>query len=227
MLGCALWVGSWLRGSAPADDTLDALARLAPDAPGAVLLEGLRGLGADGSWLLLPRPGRTVGWPRGATGLPGPALLLCRAEATVGLLRDGPAGWPLQPVAGGPVVALAAAALGPRAAGRALAAALASGADQVERLDLARPADRDPALRWQAALHPHPAGIDPLAVEVLARAALVLDMLDLALASPGAAVTAGEARSWAAALTDVRDAVEQVVCGVVGGLFGLPGSVAP
>jgi hypothetical protein len=227
MLGCALWVGAWLCGRAPADDTIDALARLAPDAPGAPLLEGLRAVGADRSWLLLARPGRTLGWPRDATGVPEPALLLCRGEAPVALLRTRPAGWLLEPVAGASVGPLAARALSPRAAARALSAALAAGADQLERLDLARPAERASDRRWQEALHPHPVGVDPDALQALTRVALVLDALELALGAHGAAVTAGEAHARARALTDVRDAVEEVACGLVGGQYGLPGTVGP
>jgi hypothetical protein len=67
--------------------------------------------------------------------------------------------------------------------------------------------------------------MDPAALGALTRVALVLDALELALESQGAAVTAGEARALSRALTDVRDAVEEVACALVGGQYGLPGTV--
>ena len=92
MTTTAVWLGSWVRGTAGADDLLEAMAHSAPDAPavGSVLgaaptplpdlLRAIRVSGADGTWLLLPRPGRTVGWPPRADGAPAPAVLLSRGD---------------------------------------------------------------------------------------------------------------------------------------------------
>jgi hypothetical protein len=227
MLGCALWVGAWLRGRASSDDTIDALAGLVPDAPGGVMLVSVRSTAAESAWLLLPRPGRPLGWPRDAEGPPEPAVLLCRADDPVALLRTGPAGWRLDRVGLCNVAPLAAAALAPRAAARAFAAAVSEGAEQLERMDLARAQDRALPSRWRSAAHAHPPGLDPSAVEVLVRVATLLDALDLALATDGAAVTAAEARGRAGALASVRDALEDIVCGLVGGQLGVAGSVSP
>ena len=227
MLGSALWIGAWLGGHAAADDTIGALARLIPDAPGADVLAGVRATGANRVWLLLPRPGRTLGWPRDVEGVPEPALLLCRGDQPVGLLRAGGPGWRLDPVATCAVAPLAAAALQPREAARSLSRALADGAALLERLDLARADDRPIPHDWRTAVEHLPAGLAPAGVEVLTRAATVLDALDLALASDGAAVTAGEAGARRAALVEVGNAVADVVAGLVGGLAVRPVPWAP
>ena len=81
------------------------MAHVAPDAPavGSVLgappsplpdlLRAIRVSGADGTWLLLPRPGHTIGWPAGHDGAPVPAVLLSRGDRAVGLLRHEATGW--------------------------------------------------------------------------------------------------------------------------------------
>jgi hypothetical protein len=227
MLGCSLWLGSWLRGAATDAETIHALGALAPDAPPAEVLGAVRARGADRCWLLLPRPGRAPGWPRDAPGPPEPALLLCHGEALVGLLRGPVAGWRIDPATQVSIGPLAAAALSSGAAARALTAALVSGAEDLERLGLARAPGQAMPGQWQAALASHPRGIEPAALAVLARATTVLDALDLAMGTDGASVTAAEARALAGALVVVRDAVVDVVVGVVGRQYGLAGSVSP
>jgi hypothetical protein len=186
------------------------------------VLADVRATGADRVWLLLPRPGRTLGWPHGIADAPEPALLLCRVDQPVALVRAGRSGWRLDPVQACAVAPLAAAALQPREAARALAGALAEAADLLERLDLARADDRPAPRHWRAAVDPLPAGLAPSAAEVITRAAAVLDALDLALASDGAAVTASQAGARRAAIVGVANTVQDVVAGLVGGLAVRP-----
>lgn len=227
MLALALWVGAWLGGRAATDDTLGALGRLQPDVPPGELLAAVRRTGADRVWLLLPRPGRVLGWPRDLAAEPEPALLLCREDEPAAVIRTGPTAWRVDPVRSCEVAPLAAAALSPRAAARVFATAVSGAALQLERLDLARAVPEPLPRRWSAALGDLPAGLDPSAVAVLARAAAVLDALDAGLASDGAALSAGQARARADALREVTDAVLDVVTGLVGGLVGLPVACGP
>ncbi|MGB7981563.1 MAG: hypothetical protein WCF36_12305, partial [Candidatus Nanopelagicales bacterium] len=71
---------------------------------------------------------------------------------------------------------------------------------------------------WRTALARLPAGTDPQALALVTRIAALRDALDLALAEDGAAVTAAEARARAARIRAVAGDVEDVLCGLVGGL---------
>jgi hypothetical protein len=230
MTATALWLGSWLRGAAGSDDLLEAMAQAFPDAPalGSVqggpatslpdLLRAVRMSGADSTWLLLPRPGRTIGWPPGALGAPVPAVLLSRGDRAVGLLRHEPSGWCWEHVESAAISALQADTLTARSGARALAEAVTAAADRLEQLGLDRAPTRPAPREWESALGWRPPGLDPRVEALLARLAALHDALDLALIEEGAAVTAGESRARAAEVRGVLGEVEDVIVGVVGGM---------
>jgi len=230
MTTTALWLGAWLRGAAGSDDLLEAMALAAPDAPavGSVngapasplpdLLRAIRQSGADSTWLLLPRPGRLIGWPPGVDGAPVPAVLLGRGDRAVGLLRHGANGWRWDPAQPATIIPLQAGMLTARSGARALAEAVTAAAHRLEELGLDRAATRPAPREWEAALSRLPRGLDPQVEALLVRLAALHDALDLARVEEGAAVTAGEARSRAAEVRAVLGEVEDVIVGVVGGL---------
>jgi hypothetical protein len=230
MTTTALWLGAWLRGVAGSDDLLEAMALAAPDAPlvGSVhgappaplpdLLRAIRQSGADSTWLLLPRPGRTLGWPGDVDGPPTPAVLFSRDDQAVGLLRHGADGWRWDPAQSATVGALQAGMLTARSGARALAEAVTAAAHRLEQLGLDRAATRPAPREWEAALGRLPRGLDPQVEALLVRLAALHDALDLARVEEGAAVTAGEARSRAAAVRSVLGEVQDVIVGVVDGL---------
>jgi hypothetical protein len=218
MLAASLWVGAWLRGQVGFDDTADALDRIAPDAAAAPLLPALRASGSNHTWLLMPRGGRTIGWPSGSPDAPGPAVLLGAGTAPVGLVRLGGPGWRLDPAPGAAIAPLQAAALPGRAAARALGDLLVHAAAGFERLGLERRPATASDDRWQRALRPAPPGLAADAAMVLLRAARVRDALDLARLDDGAAVTAGEAHARADALRRLADGIDDLLVEVVAGL---------
>jgi hypothetical protein len=230
MTTTALWLGAWLRGAAGSDDLLEAMALAAPDAPavGSVngapasplpdLLRAIRQSGAQSTWLLLPRPGRTLGWPTGVEGAPVPSVLLSRGDHAVGLLRHGASGWLWGPAQSATISPLQAGMLTARSGARALAEAVTAAAHRLEELGLDRAATRPAPREWEVALGRLPRGLDPQVEALLVRLAALHDALDLALVEEGAAVTAGEARARAAEVLAVLGGVEDVIVGVVGGL---------
>lgn len=222
MLAAALWLGSWLRGASAPDDLLDALTTLAPGSAPAGLLTGVRAAGPQRTWLLLPRPGRSLGWPAPLPGPPQPAVLLTDPGGSGFVVRAHPGLWSVS--AGMPVdvPALESMALTARQARRTFEAALAEAAVRLGRLGLERAPTAPPSRGWQSALQTAPPGIDPAAAELLHRTAGVLDALALALADDGAAVTAGEARARTAEIRRLAGELEDLLVGVVGGLNPWP-----
>jgi len=230
MTTTALWLGAWLRGAAGSDDLLETMALAAPDAPvvGSVhgapptplpdLLRAIRQSGADSTWLLLPRPGRTLGWPPAVEGQPSPAVLLSSRDHAVGLLRHSAGGWRWDPARPAAISPLQAGMLTARSGARALAEAVTAAAHRLELLGLDRAATRPAPREWEVALGRLPRGLDPEVEALLVRLAALHDALDLARVEEGAAVTAGEARSRAAEVRGVLGEVEDVIVGVVGGL---------
>jgi len=230
MTTTAVWLGSWLRGAAGADDLLEAMAHAAPDAPavGSVLgaaptslpdlLRAIRVSGADGTWLLLPRPGHIIGWPPRADGAPVPAVLLSRGDLAVGLLRHEASGWRWDTADASPLTALQSRMLTARSGARALAEAVTAAAERLEQLGLDRAATRSAPREWEVALGHLPRGLESQVEALLVRLAALHDALDLALVEEGAAVTAAEARARSAEVRGVLGQVEDVIAGVVGGL---------
>ncbi len=161
MTSAAVWLGSWLRGTAGSDDLLEAMALVAPDAPEVGSLQGapptplpdllraIRVTGAQDTWLLLPRPGRTIGWPPGADGVPEPAVLLSRGDHAVGMLRHGATGWRWDDVGSVPLAALQSGVLTARSGARALAEAVTAAAERLETLGLDRVATRAAPHAWE------------------------------------------------------------------------------
>lgn len=234
----AVWLGSWLRGTAGSDDLLEAMALVAPDAPEVGSLQGapptplpdllraIRMTGAQDTWLLLPRPGRTIGWPPGADGVPEPAVLLSRGDHAVGMLRHGATGWRWDDVGSVPIAVLQSGVLTARSGARTLAEAVTAAAERLETLGLDRVATRAAPHAWEAALGRLPRALDPQVEALLVRLAALHDALDLAAVEEGAAVTAAEARARTAEVLAVRGQVEDVIAGVVGGL-NVPSPAAP
>jgi hypothetical protein len=230
MTTTAIWLGSWLRGSAGSDDLLEAMAQGSPDAPavGSVLgarpaplpdlLRAIRMSGADGTWLVLPRPGHTIGWPPAADGAPVPAVLLSRGDLPVGLLRHEATGWRWDAVRSVALAAVQAGMLTARSGSRALAEVVTAAAERLEDLGLERAATRSMPREWELALGRMPRGLDAQVEALLVRLAALHDALDLALVEEGAAVTAAEARGRSAEIRGVVGQVEDVIAGVVGGL---------
>ncbi len=222
MLAAALWLGAWLRGAAAPDDLLDALSELVPESSPAGLLAQVRGAGPQRTWLVLPRPGRSLGWPAGLPGPPEPAVVLTTPGSTGVVVRAEPGRWSVSPEVPTDALALEGAALTARQARRFLEAALAESAVRLERLGLERAPARARVPGWQQSLAAGPPGLDPEAGDILHRAAVVLDALGLALADDGAAVTSGEARARSGELRRLAGQVEDLVAGVVGGLNPRP-----
>lgn len=222
MLAAALWLGSWLRGTAAPDDLLDALSRLAPGSSPDGLLAEVRSVGSDRTWLVLPRPGRSLGWPARLPGPPEPAVLLTAPGGTGVVVRAEPGRWSVSPEIPMQTLALEATALTARLARRAFEAALAESALRLERLGLERAPSAARGRGWQRALAAAPPGLDPEVGGILHRAAVVLDALALALADDGAAVTSGEAQARSGEIRGLAGAVEDLVAGVVGGLNPRP-----
>lgn len=230
MLTSALWLGAWLRGQVSPDEVLVALGRATPDAPSLVAVDGLPGAplsdllaharrrGADGCWLLLPRPGRTVGWPRALGGMPEPAVLVTARGCPVALLTHGPGGWTLSSLTSGPEHALLAGALTARAGARELGSVLAEATDRLEALGLERAPTAECPPRWSPALDRGPRALDPATASLLERLVGLLDALERALADDGAAVTAAEAGARRLSLVGLADSLADLVVGVLGGL---------
>jgi hypothetical protein len=219
----ALWLTAWCRGAAGADDLLGVLAHVAPDSPPLVLdgasvdtadalLRRVRAAGILAAWPVLPRPGRTLGWPTDVAGAPEPGVLLADAVGTARLLlRAGSSGWALEPTASPAGTLLLAEAVSPRGAARQFADLLEAATADLARLGLDRAPTGPAPTRWDRALRALPHALDPGLAAVLHRVALVLDALELALADEGAAVTAGEARARAARLLALHGQLEDLV----------------
>ena len=230
MTAAALWIGARLSGHAAPDDLLAALAALDPDAAAAVRVDGaapqpLAGLlgalvGQVSAWLVLPRPGSTLGWPREVLDAPCPAVLVTGPPAAPGarsaarpaaLVRHDRGGWVTQQVRAPDVLALEAAALPPRAAARRLTAVLDEAAERLARLGLDRPATAAAPTRWRAALRPLPPGTTAELAALVIRVGDLRDLLDLALAEDGAAVTAAEADARTRAVRSVADQLDDLL----------------
>jgi len=221
MLATCLWVDAWLRGRVATDDLLAALARLCPDAPvpDAGTLSQLRAGREQHVWLVLPRPGRTVGWPQGLACPEQPALLLDAGD-DVRMLREE-RGWRVEgPLAGGPAAAgaLAAMAVPARRGARAFADLLDTASAELEALALAGPARDEPIRSWTDPLAHLPTGVDPQAGHLVQRIAAMLDVLELAAREEGSSVTAAESRARRGPLVRVHHDLLDLVVGVVGGL---------
>jgi hypothetical protein len=215
----AWWGTSWLRGQIVADQLLDAL--LADSVSHVVggLEEGtavpmlgalarLRGLGATGFGAAFPAEGDPV-------GLGGPAAFNTDAldvgEAVVAI----GAGIGLTPRAVGPTYEWQAQPAAPRQlpdvgeADRTLRSAVLGSARDLAALDVARwrpeVADQMMNLRHLAAVEAPP-GVPPRCVDLAARGLQALDIVGLALADDGGAVTAAEIAGRRAALVPLERA---------------------
>lgn len=232
----AVWGNAVLLGTVSPDAAAEQVGRgdpphrlgLSPGAPAETLpvaLARLAGTGVDGVRLLLPAPGDPVGLPgpgpfaTGALDL-GAGVLLTGPGPATGLLpveRPGAVHWRAEVVPGGPLAPAWPAGLPSLAeADRDLAAAVREATALLAGLDLARlDPDVAPAL---AALRdgrldgePLPACYPPQAQGVLARGRRLAALVDLARATDGAAVTAGESAARRAALDPLDRAARRAV----------------
>jgi hypothetical protein len=201
----AWWGTSWLRGHIVADELLDALLAdsvshvvggLGEGAaePMLTALGRLRSMGATGFGAAFPAEGDPV-------GLGGPrefnteALDVGEAVVAIG------AGVGLTPRAVGPTYEWQVRPASPRQlpdvgeSDRSLRATVLGSARDLAALDVARwrpeVADRLLNLRHLAAV-PAPPGVPPRCVDLAARAMQALEIVDLALADDGGAVTSAE-----------------------------------
>ncbi|MCD4535253.1 hypothetical protein LRP67_14260 [Nocardioides sp. cx-169] len=209
----AWWGTSWLRGHIVADQLLDALLTdsvshvvggLGEGGPEPILtaLARLRALGATGFGAALPAEGDPV-------GLGGPAEFNADAlEVGEAVIAIG-AGVGLTPRAVGPTYEWHARPAAARQlpdvgeADRGLRTALLEGARDLAALDVARwrpeVADRLLNLRHVVPLAAPP-GVPARCVDLAARGLQALEIVDLALADDGGAITAAEIAARRAAL---------------------------
>ena len=222
----AAWGTAALVGTVSPDEAADAVA--GPDDPGhrVALLPGedapvtlpyalarLRALGATGLRLVLPRPGDVSGLP-GPADLNAAALAAGAAVVTLGgchlaLVPAGRATWTA-------LVAAPDVRTRPtlREAERALGTAVRDAAAELARLDVARwePAaaevvqDRAPSGRTSL-----PRSVDATAHALLAQGLRIARLVEVALASDGAAVTGGESTARRQVLRDLGDAARRAV----------------
>jgi hypothetical protein len=212
----AWWGTAWLRGHVVADQLLDAVldqdaAHLVAFSDGAAepLFPGLgrlRSEGTDALGAALPAEGDPV-------GLGGPAAFNAAAleagEAVVALDAAGLVLHGLVPQRDGAAVTWSAMAAERRQlpdvgeADRALRAGLPEAADALAALDVARwrpeVADRLMNLRHRPPLAAPP-GVPPRCVELASRALQAVEIVELALADDGGALTAAEADARRTAL---------------------------
>jgi hypothetical protein len=201
----AWWGTSWLRGHIVADELLDALLAdsvshvvggLGEGAaePMLTALGRLRSMGATGFGAAFPAEGDPVGLG-GPRGFNTEALDVGEAVVAIG------AGVGLTPRAVGPTYEWQAHPASPRQlpdvgeSDRSLRATVLGSARDLAALDVARwrpeVADQLLNLRHLAAV-PAPPGVPPRCVELAARAMQALEIVDLALADDGGAVTSAE-----------------------------------
>jgi hypothetical protein len=108
--------------------------------------------------------------------------------------------------------------LTPRTAARAVSEAISEAAGRLEQLGLDRPARTHAGDRWRRGTCCLPDRLDPAVANIVQRVALVLDVLELAGAEQGAAVTSAEARRRALELDSLAGRLEDLLAGLVGGL---------
>ncbi len=205
----AWWCTSWLRGLAPADLLLDAVAGLRVEGGWLDLLVEVRRAGATGAGLALPVDGDPV-------GLGGPADLNTRALAARSALLFPEVGVGLLPeTADDGAVIWQRVSAAPRQlddldeADRALRAAWSSTAAALADLDVGRwrpeLADELMDLR-RPFLEAPPPGVPPRCGQLAAGALRAVRIVDLALTDDGAAVSASQIHGRRTALAPLERA---------------------
>ena len=220
LLSC--WLDACLRGLVPPDEVSDAVR--GADPPHLLLLAGaaaplieapgrLRALGATSARLALPAPGDPTGLA-GPTGFntaavdAGEAVLL--AGAGLGLVPRVDARtvlWEVLPAEPAPL-------LDPAEAGTSLRRTLLEVTDRLVALDVAAWQPEIPDLLLNLRHRddvPLPPGIHPGRVEAVERAVLCLEIVALALADDGGAVSSYEMGQRRAALTDLDRAARRAL----------------
>lgn len=226
----ACWLNACLRGSAGVDDLAEAVRgddpqHLVVGWPGREEPIALTQLPAAVRALDEPRVSLALPVPGDPLGLAGPAALNAEAaEAGEAVLVTGRSGshglvpvldartvlWTVQDGAAPPV-------LDPGEEGRTLRQVLLATTAELVRLDVASWNPEIPDLLLN--LHrrpglPLPPGTPPAEVETLERAALCLEIVDLARADDGGSVSAHEVAARARCLTDLDRAARRAVVAV-------------
>lgn len=206
----AWWLTAWLRGHEPTDHLLDALAldaHLVDGQPGLLqMLARVRGTGTDGAGLALPVEGDPV-------GLGGPRPLNDAALEVGEAVVAGPLAF--VPSEAGEVVSWQAFDAERRQlpdvgeADRTLRTALLDAAKELAALDVARwrPEVADELMDLRRPLEVvGPPGIPGRCLDLAARGAQALAIVELALEDDGAALTAYEAEQRRTALRPLERA---------------------
>ena len=220
----AAWGSAALTGAVSPDEAADAVAgpvdpgHRVTDLPGEdgpvtlpYALVRIRSLGASGLRLVLPRPGDVSGLPgpagANAAAVAAGAAVLTTGDCNLGLVPSGRASWAVVPVSpdrrARPTV---------REAERALGAAVRDAAVELARLDVAR---WDPAaaevVRGASGRTSLPPSAGPAAHALLAQGLRITRLVEVALASDGAAVTGGESTARRQVLRELADAARHAV----------------
>lgn len=222
----AAWGSAAVTGAASPDEAADAVAgphdpvhRVAglpgEDAPVTLpyALARLRALGVTGLRLVLPRPGDVSGLP-GPADVNAAALAAGAAVVTAGgchlaLVPDGRSSWAAHHTAPDPRARPTV-----REAERALGSAVRDAAAELGRLDVAR---WDPAAaqvltgRGASGRTSLPYSADAAAHALLAQGLRLARLVEVALATDGAAVSGGEATARRQVLRDLGDAARHAV----------------
>jgi hypothetical protein len=231
-----LWVGACLRGSVGPDDAAAAVREDDPqhlviDWPGhpepvdlTLLPAAISTLREPSIRLALPAPGDPVG----LAGPPdfntdavdaGEAVLVVGLGSAYGLVPELDARtvlWRCHPVEAPPL-------LDPGEAARALRQALLTATAELVRLDVASWQPEIPDLMLNLARRPGlplPPGTSTADVETLERAVLCLDIVELARADDGGAVTSHEMAARAGCLTDLDAAARRAIVAVCSASLG-------
>ncbi len=222
----AAWGSAALTGAASPDEAADAVAgpvdpgHRVTDLPGEdgpvtlpYALVRIRSLGASGLRLVLPRPGDVSGLPgpagANAAAVSAGAAVLTTGDCHLGLVPSGRASWVAVPVSpdrrARPTL---------REAEHALGSAVRDAAVELARLDVAR---WDPAAaevvqgRVASGRTSLPPSAGPAAHALLAQGLRITRLVEVALASDGAAVTGGESTARSQVLRELGDAARHAV----------------
>ena len=232
----SLWLGACLRGSTGPDEVASAVRgedpqHLVVDWPEhpepldlGHLPAAIRTLREPTLRLALPAPGDPVGLAGPASFNSdaveaGEAVLVVGLGSAYGLVPEVDARtvlWRCHPVEVPPV-------LDPGEASRSLRQVLLTATAELVRLDVASWQPEIPDLMLNLALRPAlplPPGTPNAAVETLERAALCLDIVELARADVGGAVTSHEMAARAGCLTDLDAAARRAIVAVCSASLG-------
>lgn len=232
----SLWISACLRGSVGPDDAADAIQGDDPQHlvlgwPGTTEPMGLALLPAAATALRAPSIRLALPVPGDPTGLAGPtgfntdaveageAVLLVGRGAAYGLVPEVDARTVLWTTSAVEVPRL----LDPGEAARTLRQVLLLASTELSRLDVASWQPEIPDLMLNLAHRPGlplPPSTSPAAIETLERAVLCLDIVELARAGDGGAISGYEIAARASCLTDLEVAARRAIVAVCSASLG-------